>query len=393
MNEFETEKVIAEASDPVASENKENKPYKAKSHHILCILLFGTLSILGGFGGGYLAGRLNHGTAIVYRDASPTQTISNVAESGSLQEVISNTAPSVVEILTESTSEQRGLFGGSYISSSAGSGVIISDDGYIVTNNHVVNGAQKITVTLNDGKDLEATLIGTDAKSDIAVIKVESSGLTPAIIGNSDQLKVGDIAIAIGNPLGELGGTVTNGIVSAINREININHETMNLIQTNAAINSGNSGGGLFDANGRLIGIVNAKDSGFSSSGATIEGLGFAIPINDAMEVAQQLMKDGYVTNRATLGVQLTVLEQDRFNYKAGLYIADVLKGSGAEQAGLQAYDRIIAIDGKEVSTYPELSKILKDKSVGDTVEITVIREGEQKNFSVTLTGPMNPNS
>ena len=266
----------------------------------------------------------------------------------------------------------------------------ISDDGYIITNNHVVADALNITVTLYDGTTYPAELVGTDEKTDIGVIKIDAHGLTAAEIGDSSLIQTGDTAIVIGNPLGTLGGTVTNGIVSATNREVTIDNETYELIQTNAAINSGNSGGGLFDGQGRLIGVVNSKDSGYTSSGAIIEGLGFAIPINTAMDVADQLIEYGYVADRATLGVYIQVLTQPYGEYSAGLYITDVIKGSGSEKAGLKPYDKILSADDTEINSYQDLSNFLKKKEVGDTITLQIERDGDRRSVEVTLTGPIN---
>ena len=236
-----------------------------------------------GFGGGYLASRLNStasssgasgGQPVFY------QSVSNNTNKGSLSvaEVAAKAADSVVEINTETVSSS--FYGGQRVSQSAGSGVILSADGYIVTNNHVVAGADSITVRTRDGKSYAANLVGTDPDTDLAVLKIEASGLTPAVLGSSDDLVVGETAVAIGNPLGELGGTVTSGIISALSREVTIDNQTMTLLQTNAAINPGNSGGGLFNSNGELVGVVNAK---YAKEG--VEGLGFAIPINTAKPV------------------------------------------------------------------------------------------------------------
>ena len=282
------------------------------------------------------------------------------------------------------------MFGGTYQTEAAGSGVIISADGYIITNNHVVEDGSDYKVVTSDGTEYTASLVATDSKSDIAVLKVDATDLTPATIGDSDKIQVGDKAVVIGNPLGTLGGTVTDGIISATNRQITINNESMNLIQTNAAINSGNSGGGLFDGQGSLIGIVNAKDSGTTSSGASIEGIGFAIPINTAMDVASQLMESGRVTNRATLGVYLDELTRSTQHYKAGLYITDIIHGSGAEAAGLAAYDRIISVDGTEVSSYTDLSRIMRDKKIGETITLKIERDGTEMDVQVTLTGTLD---
>jgi len=374
------------------------KPHKEhQPHPILTVVLCAVVSLGAGFGGGYLAGRTktSGGTTVIYKEASSTSdsgtaTVATSSSGMTIQQIAAKASPSVVEIVTEVKQTTYGMFGGSYTSEAAGSGVIISSDGYIITNNHVIEDSTSIKVTVEDGTEYTATLVGTDSKSDIAVIKIDATGLTAATIGDSDKLAVGDTAVVIGNPLGTLGGTVTNGIISATDRELTINNEAMNLIQTNAAINSGNSGGGLFDAQGDLIGIVNAKDSGTTSTGATIEGLGFAIPINDAMDVAQQLMSNGYVADRATLGVYVTTLTEDQGNYKAGVYVTDLISGGGAEKAGIKAYDRITAVDGESVSTYQELSKILKTHAVGDTVKLTIVRDDKEMDIDVTLGASTN---
>ena len=357
----------------------------------------GALAVLCGFGGAWLysAQSGSTGKTVVYQTtesgSSKTTSVSNEKDGSGLTvaEAAAKAAPSTVEIQTEITQQSYGMFGGTYTTNAAGSGVIISKDGYIVTNNHVIDGAQKITVKTSDGTEYDAKLVGTDAKSDIAVLKVDANDLTPATLGDSSKISVGDTAIAIGNPLGTLGGTVTDGIISATSRELVVNNESMKLIQTNATINSGNSGGGLFDGNGNLIGIVQSKDSGTSSSGATIEGIGFAIPVNDAMEVAEQLIKNGQVTDRATLGVYLQTLTTQQGNYTPGVYVTNVIDGSGAQAAGLKAYDKIVGADGKEVSSYPDLSAILKTKKPGDTVDLTIDRDGNQIQVTVTLTGTL----
>ena len=394
QNETENPNVIdAEVHTTTASVSSPIKKEK-KTHPVLVVLLSAVLGTSGGALGAYLvtSNNVSSKQVIVYQDTNgvTTSNTSNTANSGlSIKEIAAKASPSVVEINIEGQTTGYGFFGGTYTTQAAGSGVIISKDGYIITNNHVVEGATSITVKTSDGTEYAATLVGTDSKSDIGVIKVEADNLTPATIGDSSTISVGDTAVVIGNPLGTLGGTVTDGIISATDREISINNETMNLIQTNAAINSGNSGGGMFDANGNLIGIVNAKDSGTTSSGTTIEGLGFAIPINEAMNVAKQLIESGQVTDRPTIGVTLQTITKDYGNYKAGLYIADVSKGSGAEAAGLQPGDQIVGADGTEVASYTELSKILRNKHVGDILTLTIVRDGEQMDVDVTLTGTL----
>ena len=307
----------------------------------------------------------------------------------SVSEIAALASPSVVEISTETVS--RSNFFGQYIQSGAGSGVIFSEDGIIITNDHVVDKASSITVRTKDGQSYDATLIGTDSKTDIAVLRIEADGLTPAILGDSDALSVGEYAMAIGNPLGQLGGTVTDGIVSALSREVNVNGENMTLLQTNAAINPGNSGGGLFNEKGELIGIVNAKSSnGASSSGASIEGLGFAIPVNTVKNSVQELLDYGYVRGRPALGITLLNVQnaQDAFQYRVsrlGVYVQSVTEGGASEKAGVQVGDCIIALGDVAVSTHAEVKSQLNNYAVGDTVQLQVIRDGRTLTLDVTL--------
>lgn len=373
---------------------------KKKGHGVLRTLglMFscGVISLACGLGGGYYAvthftgNASDDNTLSITASSQPAVSSTTAVSSGkqmTMTEAVAKAAPSVVEINVKGTTTTYGFFGGTYETESAGSGVIISSDGYIITNNHVVDGGNTYTITTYDGVSYEAELIGTDEKTDIAVLKVDAQDMCAAVIGDSERLSAGDTAIAIGNPLGTLGGTVTDGIISSTSRDLVINDEAMTVIQTNAQINSGNSGGGLFDGNGNLIGIVNAKDSGSTSSGTSIEGLGFAIPINTAIDVAEQLITYGEVTNRASLGVQLQEVTRATANYPKGLYIVGVLEGSGAQIAGLAKYDRIVTVDGTEVSSYTDLSAILNKKKVGDTVTVEIVRNGETEFVDVTLGG------
>lgn len=215
-----------------------------------------------------------------------------------LADIVDETAPSVVEVFTET--KQVSNWFQEYVTEGAGSGVILSEDGYIVTNHHVIDGANTIKVRLSNGQTYAAELTGTDEKTDLAVLKINASGLAAAKLTDSSTVRVGDFVIAIGNPLGELGGTVTEGIISAKDRKVTVDGEAMTLLQTSAAVNPGNSGGGLFDLNGELVGVVNAK-----SSGNDIEGLAFAIPANTVKEITQELIQYGYVTGRPQLGVSV----------------------------------------------------------------------------------------
>lgn len=305
----------------------------------------------------------------------------------SVREIAALASPSVVEIRTEQVSTSNWF--GQYIQNGAGSGVILSEDGTIVTNDHVVDGATRVTVTTKDGDEYEATVVGTDSKTDVAVLKIQATGLTPAILGDSDGLSVGEYAMAIGNPLGELGGTVTDGIISALSRDVTINGETMTLLQTNAAINPGNSGGGLFNERGELVGIVNAK-SGSSGSSTSIEGLGFAIPINTVKKSVQELLDYGYVRGRAALGVSLLTIDnmQDAFQYRVsrlGVYVAAVVEGGASEAAGVKVGDCIISIGDVAVESYSDVKAQLNNHSVGDVIQMQVIRDGRTLTLEITL--------
>ncbi len=304
---------------------------------------------------------------------------------GTYEQVAEAVTPTVVEITTESVSSDSSFWGGSYIVSGAGSGVIISEDGLIITNNHVISGASTIKVKLHDGTEYPATLIGSDSDSDIAVIKIEASGLPCALIGNSDSLKVGQEVVAVGNPLGEFGGSVTNGIVSGLSRDVTIDGSEMNLIQTNAAVNPGNSGGGLFNLYGELIGVVNAKSS-TTSSGTSVEGIGFAIPIDTAINVATELTNYGYVRGKVMLGISIIDIDNswDAMRYgvnSLGVYVTS----SDFEENDLRSGDRIVAVDDVEVEYSTDVKAAIKGHSVGDVITVKVVRAGKYVDVQVTL--------
>lgn len=280
-----------------------------------------------------------------------------------------------------------------------GSGIVMTSDGYIITNAHVIydteseynmGKATSVTVVMGENYDeeYEAEIVGYDIQTDLAVLKIDAEGLTPAEFGDSDALQVGDVVVAIGNPLGfELYSTATCGIVSAVNREVQLEDRTMTLIQTDAAINSGNSGGMLLNAYGQVIGI-NSMKMGSSSSSASVEGLGFAIPISDAKDIINSLITNGYVTGRPQLGITgTTVTESDaeRYHIPQGVYVYSVTEDSAAEQAGLQQGDIITAIDGVEITTMDELSEQKNEHQAGDTVALRVYRSGETFDIQMTL--------
>ena len=355
-----------------------------------------------GFAGGFVGAKFGGSGKVVIQQVAPSSTadsasgsdssITAASSSGSsltTEQVADLVSPSVVVITTEQVVySQWSWYGQNQVESGAGSGVIISSDGYILTCAHVVDGASNITVTIGD-KDYTATLVGEDTTSDIAVIKIDSDGLTPATVGDSDGLKVGQSVMAVGNPLGELGGTVTGGMISALNRSVTIQStnstNTMSLIQMDASVSPGNSGGGLFNMNGELVGIVNAK-----SSSSDAEGLGFAIPINDAIKVAQELLENGYVTGRPYLGITYLAVTDAQTAQQLGVnaygvYIMDVTKGGPADQAGLKAGDRIVSVDGSEIAAKDDLGTLMQNHSAGDTLAITVARDGQMQTVNVTL--------
>ena len=355
-----------------------------------------------GFAGGFVGAKFGGSGKVVIQQVAPSSTadsasgsdssITAASSSGSsltTEQVADLVSPSVVVITTEQVVySQWSWYGQNQVESGAGSGVIISSDGYILTCAHVVDGASTITVTIGD-KDYTATLVGEDTTSDIAVIKIDADGLTPATVGNSDSLKVGQSVMAVGNPLGELGGTVTGGMISALNRSVTIQGSssvnTMSLIQMDASVSPGNSGGGLFNMNGELIGIVNAK-----SSSSDAEGLGFAIPINDAIKVAQELLENGYVTGRPYLGITYLAVEDAQTAAQLGVnaygvYVVEVVKGGPAEKAGLQAGDRIVSVDGTEIASKDDLGTLMQKHAAGDTLSITIAREGQMQTVNVTL--------
>lgn len=274
--------------------------------------------------------------------------------------------------------------GGTQYSTASGSGVIISDDGYIVTNNHVVEGAtgeDAVEVVIFTGETYTAKIIGTDARTDLAVLKINETDLPYATFVDSTQLVMGEDVIAIGNPLG-LGICCSNGIISALEKEIYINNVYLTVLQTNAAVNAGNSGGGLFDLNGNIVGIVNAKKSA-NFSDTTVEGMGYAIPSNTVQRIVKEIIDNGYVKDRAALGIK--VYTGNSYYSTDGVIVTDVIERGSADQAGIKPNDVITSIDGIEVMNYADLSKVLDTKFVGDKVNITINRNGQTLNLEVTL--------
>ena len=321
--------------------------------------------------------------------ADGTQTSTGFAYDGQYTraQVVEMCAPSVVGI--DAVFEQTVSYWGraqTYEVPGSGSGVILTEDGYIATCAHVVDGAKSVKVTLNDDTSYDATIVGADTRNDVAIIKIEATGLIPASLGDSEMLTVGEDVIAIGNPLGELRGTATGGIISAVRRTVEVEGNAMELVQTDAAISPGNSGGGLFNASGKLVGIVNAK-----VSDSNAEGLGFAIPVNNVLNEINDLLHYGYVTGRAYLGVytQNVSLRSDYgYFFSSGtpcVQIADVVKDSAADQAGLKAGDLILAVGERTITSNSDLTDAIAQYNAGDTVTFTIQRDGSRREVPVTF--------
>lgn len=294
------------------------------------------------------------------------------------EEIYKKVSPSIVSVISTMAN-----------GTGSGSGVIMSSDGYIITNNHVVEGAQSVTVQLSDGKQYEATIVGTDEQTDLAVIKVEpEEELTAAEFGNSDELQPGEYAYAIGSPGGvQFANTITGGRISAINRDVTINDRVMTLIQTDASINPGNSGGALINKYGQVVGITSAKLSSSAFGEASIEGMGFAIPINTAKEVVDELIENGYVAGRPSIGITGQNVESADGSI-AGVQVYSIDSRAKAASEGLQVGDVITAVNGTPTPTMDDVNEIKEDMKAGDKITLTVYRlsTGKTLNLTVTLT-------
>ena len=286
------------------------------------------------------------------------------------------------------TSITTNYWGYQTTAAASGSGFILTADGYILTNYHVIENSNSVKVTMYDGTSYDATIVGYDESNDIAVLKIDATGLTPVVLGDSDELNVGDSVVAIGNPLGELTFSLTSGAVSALNREVTLSSNvTMDLIQTDCAINSGNSGGALFNLYGEVIGITNAKYSSSGSSGeASIDNIGFAIPINSVRSIVESIIKNGYIV-KPYIGVSVEDVSSEMTSYglPAGAVVRSVTDGAPAAQAGLQANDIITAVDGAEITGSNDLVQIVTAKKAGDTLKLSVYRQGQTLELTVTV--------
>ena len=380
---------------------KEKKPH-GKWVKALCLCL--VCALLGGLcGAGIIAGSMNSRIAAVEQmlEEQTKGTMSIGSQTSSTPAPVSTTtaAKPVAAIYDQACNEVVGIttevtytnfFGQTSSSAVSGSGFIVSPDGYILTNYHVIEYAYKgnyaITVMLHDGTRYEASIVGVEDCNDIAVLKIDASGLDPVTFGDSDKLSVGDDVYAVGNPLGELEFSMTTGHVSALDRLITTDEssEAINMFQIDAAVNSGNSGGPVYNANGEVVGIVTAK---YSDTG--VEGLGFAIPINDAAKIANDLITKGYVTGKAYMGVSIderyNSMYSQYYNMPIGAFVKSVESGSCAESAGIQAGDIITRLGDVEITGYSDLKQAIKQYSAGDSAELELYRAGESRTLTVTF--------
>lgn len=383
----EVEPAHAAPVGPTHTKKKEKK-YVTKGALIVCMILTMIISsLLGAFLAGTYVSKLSADGRTAREDSELSQlNLSDATGSDmTVSQIVDKNENAVVEIVVSGT--QQNMWGQMQLVQGAGSGVIVREDGYIATNYHVIQGANKVQVTLHNGESYSAQIVGSDAANDIAVIKIDAKDLTTATIGDSSTVDVGDLAVAIGNPLGQLGGTATTGIISALDRTLDVEGTTLTLMQTDAAINGGNSGGGLFNSKGELIGIVESK-----ASAVGVEGLAFALPINTVSPIINDLIENGgnAQTANATpaVGVVISDVSEENAQYygleSAGVYIAQVT-GENAMKAGFQPEDRIVSFNGKEIKDSNSFITLVRKCKVGDTVTIVVSRKGQQIEIKTVL--------
>lgn len=377
----------AAPTGPTHSKPKEKK-YVTKGALVACMIATMLISsVLGGIIGGVLT-KTQPTDGRAPREDSELSHLSLGDATGSdltVAEIVDKNENAVVEIVVSGTAQN--MWGQLQLVQGAGSGVIVKEDGYIATNYHVIQGANKVEVTLHNGETYSARIVGSDPTNDIAVIKIDATDLTTVTIGDSSTVDVGDLAVAIGNPLGQLGGTATSGIISALDRTLDVEGTTLTLLQTDAAINGGNSGGGLFNSKGELIGIVESK-----ASAVGVEGLAFALPINNVSGIINDMIENGGSMQAAAgtpaVGIVISEVSEDNAQYygleSAGVYIAQVT-GENAQKAGFQEMDRIVSFNGQEISTSNEFITLVRKCKVGDTVTVVVSRNGQQIEIKTVL--------
>ena len=387
--EYSAEHMASDEPSHVKAMPKKEKKYVTTGALIACMIVTMLVSsLLGALFAGAFSSRNDTDNRASRNDSELSEL--NLGDSTgsklSVGEIIDRNADAVVEIVVEGTTQ--GMWGQLQLTQGAGSGVIVKENGYIATNYHVVDGANKVEVTLHNGDVYNATIVGTDPSNDIAVVKIDANDLTTAVIGDSSKVSVGDLAVAIGNPLGQLGGTATSGIISALDRTLTIEGTTLTLLQTDAAINGGNSGGGLFSGNGELIGIVESK-----ASAVGVEGLAFALPINSVSGIINDMIENGGSAQNASsstpaVGIVISEVSEENAQYygldSAGVYIAQVT-GSNAQKAGFKEQDRIVSLDGKAISNSSEFIALVRKHKVGDTVAIVVSRGGQEIEIKTEL--------
>ena len=380
---------------PSQKKHKKSGAGKAVALVLVCALVSGCMGVGGAFLGSSLVRQgqpetvLSDGVSTVMKGVRETSVLQiqqiDSSKTLSAAEVYAANVNSTVGIVTSAVTTN--FWGQRTTSAAAGSGFLFTDDGYILTNYHVVQGADSVTVSTYDGTKYDARIIGFDESNDVAVLKIDAEGLTPVVIGNSDQLNVGDSVVAIGNPLGELTFSLTSGTVSALDREVTMSSGiSMELIQTDCAINSGNSGGALFNMHGEVVGITNAKYSGSSGSGASIDNIAFAIPINDVYSIVTSIIEKGYI-EKPYIGVSVLDVsdETQKYGLPKGASVQTVTDDGPAKAAGLQVNDIITKVDDTEITGSSDLVKTIGQCKPGQEITLTVYRQGQTLELKVTV--------
>ena len=372
---------------------QEMKPVKKNRMGLRITALALCCALLGGAVGGgvaYYAGNRPGETSVNVSSRPATQVSVNTVDGKNAMsdaEVYAAGVNSVVSINVTGTSGYN-FFGQAVQTASSGSGFVVTQDGYIVTNHHVIASATSVTVTMYDGSEYPATVVGSDSDYDVAVLKINATGLQPVTLGSSEDVNVGDTVLAIGNPLGELTFSMSQGIVSCCDRAINVDGTPFNMIQVDASINPGNSGGPLMNLYGEVVGIVSAKYSSYSNT--AVEGLGFAIPIGDVQAIIKDIMENGQITDKPAFGITAgTMTRQMAAQYQidqtSGVFVYSVNKGGAGEKAGLQMGDVITKVDGTDISSMEDLTAVKKNHRAGDTVTVTYYRGGESHTTQLTF--------
>lgn len=395
--ESHTESAAGSTVEPAAEPVVTNTPAQPKKHHggvgrvVALILSCAVISAACGFGGAILAQNSSRTGKTTVQQSNRTAATVNVKKVDgqtlmSPAEVYASTVNSVVSINCSAVSTN--IFGQQTESASSGSGFIYTADGYIVTNQHVVANASSINVTLYNGDTYPATLVGSDSDYDVAVLKIDAKDLPAVTLGNSTDVNVGDNVMAIGNPLGELTFSMSSGIVSCVNRAINVEGTPFNMIQVDASINPGNSGGPLMNLYGEVVGIVSAKYSSYADT--TVEGLGFAIPINDVQSIISDIMENGSVTDKAYMAITAGTMTQQmaaqyKINATEGVFVYSVEDGGAGDKAGLKLGDVITKLNDTQITSMEDLSAAKKGFKAGDTVTLTVLRDGQEITTQLTF--------